>query len=517
MRKRSRFNLSHINSTTCKMGYIVPVMLTECLPGDTFQGDTKLFTRVAPLVAPVMHRVQQQLFTFFVPNRLLWAGWEAFITNDPENIVDNSLDVQPYSPPPTVSVTPTIGSLSDYFGLPITDSSYNVSALPFRAYNLIYNDYFRDQDLQEKVSFKSVDEDANNSDDFVTPTSLLRANWAKDYFTTSRVQPQKGDAVSIPLTGDAPVEYFHESTATPSWVRLPGSGQAPASNYNIGAEAETGYSRFSTPASDSQNASYFAAYNPGGSLFANLSSVTSATIDDLRQAFALQRWQEKRSVFGSRYEDLLHFWGLSTQDYRLQRPELISIQSAQLQFSEVLQTSPVADGSGVGDMAGHGIGAMRSGRWRYYCHEHGFLMTLLVIRPQAVYTQGLERMWSRETYHDYWTPEFQHIGQQEVLKKELFLDANDDDANNEIWGYQNRYDEYRRGKNHVSGEFRGTLDYWNLARQFENAPNLNSEFITCAPSDRIFQLSESLSDQFYIMVQNDLIAKRLMSRNGNPI
>lgn len=495
-RKRARFNMSHVNSTTCKMGNIVPVMLQEALPGDTWQGDTKLFTRVAPLVAPVMHRVQQQLYTFFVPNRLLWENWEEFITGGPDGN-DNSV-------PPTVSIKPTVGSLADYFGLPISANAVSVSALPFRALVLIWNDFFRDQDLQNELPL-SLDDGL----DTTTSTALLRANWAKDYFTTARPWPQKGNAINIPLGTTAPV-YGNNS---PIYIREIGATSDPYQTITISNSGSNSFLR-GTPFSSAPNGNAMAFSTEDSALFADLANASTITIDELRQAFAIQRWQEKRSLYGSRYEDLLHFWGLSTQDYRLQRPELISVRNSLLQFSEVLQTAPV-DGSGVGNMSGHGIGAMRSGRWRYYCHEHGFLITLLVVRPQAVYTQGIERMWSRRTRWDYWNPEFQHIGQQEVLRKEIFAAGTDDD--DDIWGYQNRFDEYRRGKNHVSGEFRGTLNYWNMARIFENSPELNGEFLTSNPTDRIYQLSDDLSDQLYIMVQNDLLAKRLVSRNGNPI
>lgn len=498
MRKRSKFNMSHINSTTCKMGYIVPIMLNECLPGDTWQGDNKLFTRVAPLAAPVMHKVQQQVFTFFVPNRLLWDDWEDFITGG-QNGTDTSV-------PPTISLAPTVGSLADYFGLPLCDSDIEVSALPFRAMALIWNDFFRDQNLQDEIEFST-----ESGPDTTTPTDLLKANWAKDYFTTARVTPQVGDGITIPLGDTAPVTgSFSSNSVIPlseigKFQPYVASTVAPDSSRYY-AEG-LGVVGANPQASDSGLPYVFTA---------DLSAASGISIDTLRQAFALQRWQEKRSLYGSRYEDLLHFWGLSTQDFRLQRPELVSIRSSLLQFSEVLQTAPNAGSTdGVGNLSGHGIGAMRSGRWRYYCHEHGFLMSFLVVRPQAVYTQGIERMWSRKTRYDYWNPEFQHIGQQSVLNKELYADGSDNDE--EIFGYQNRYDEMRRGKNHVTGEFRTTLDYWNMARQFENAPSLNSEFITSNPTDRIYQLGENLSDQLYIMVQNDLIAKRLISRNGNPI
>lgn len=497
MRRRHKFNHTHVNSTTGNLGYVIPVMVSECLPGDTWQGDNKIVNRFAPLVAPVMHEAEQVIYTFFVNNRLLWKNWESFITG--------GKDGNDASVPPTVAVTPTVGSLADYFGLPIVDSPLTVSALPFRALALIYNDYFRDQDLQDELPLSLED-----GPDTTTNTELFRANWMKDYFTTARPWPQKGDAINIPLGESAPVystgqapSVFRVGTDVPVLNHSLQSGPQSLLYGNVGASTDSYAVYLGTDAYG--NAAYTA----------DLSNASTITVNELRQAFAYQRMSERMALYGSRYEDMLHVWGLKTQDFRLQRPELVSIRRSKIQFSEVLQTSPNSDGNGVGDLYGHGISALRSGRWRYYCHEHGWLISLLVVRPKAVYTQGIERMWSRETRYDYWNPELQHIGQQEVLNKEVFADGTA--ADNEVFGYQNRYDEYRRGKNHVTGEFRSTLDYWNMARVFENRPNLNSEFITCTPTDRIFQAGEELAHQMYIMVRNDLIVKRLMSKAGTPI
>lgn len=493
MRRRHKFNHTHVNSTTGNLGYVIPVMISECLPGDTWQGDNKIVNRFAPLVAPVMHEAEQVIYTFFVNNRLLWKNWESFITG--------GKDGNDASVPPTVSITPTVGSLADYFGLPIVDSPLTVSALPFRALALIYNDYFRDQDLQEELPLSLED-----GPDTTTNTELFRANWMKDYFTTARPWPQKGDAINIPLGELAPVvssgdgrPLFTSSLNLPQVLPL-----------QVGASTSVTGPVYGSAAS-AQSDLVWAYPN----LSADLSNASTITVNELRQAFAYQRMSEHMALYGSRYEDMLHVWGLKTQDFRLQRPELVSIRRSKIQFSEVLQTSPNSDGNGVGELYGHGISALRSGRWRYFCHEHGWLISLLVVRPKAVYTQGIERMWTRETRYDYWNPELQHIGQQEVLNKEVYADGTA--ADNEVFGYQNRYDEYRRGKNHVTGEFRSTLDYWNMARVFENRPNLNSEFITCAPTDRIFQAGEELAHQMYIMVRNDLIVKRLMSKAGTPI
>lgn len=519
MRKRSKFELSHVNSLSCKMGYIVPIMLQECLPGDTFQADNKIFCRVAPLVAPVMHKVWIDVVTVWVANRMIWDNWETFITGGPDG---NDASV-----PPTITMKPTVGSLADYFGLPLSSGNITVSALPFRAYALAYNELFRDQDLQEELPISKED-----GPDTTTSTALQRAAWQKDYFTTCRLNPQKGAAVSIPVSA------FGGITGS---VAITPSGEKPMFQFNGGTSANpvaepinVVFDKFTTTPSNVNTGFLQADYNLADGetsqksflnwyttgLDASFTSTTPSglgaiSIDDFRQAMALQRYREKRSLFGSRYEDLLHFWGLRTQDSRLQLPEVVAVKHGQLQFSEVLQTSADESNTGVGSMYGHGIGAVRSGRWRYYCWEHGWLMSFMIVRPQAVYTQGIERMWTRAVKEDYWTPEYQHIGQQEVLKRELFADGSATDT--EVFGYQNRYDEYRRGKNHVTGEFRTTLDYWNMARIFENAPNLNGEFITCNPTDRVYQLSAELSDQLYVMVQNDVLAKRLMSRNGNPI
>ncbi len=503
-RKRSKFNLSHVNSTSMKMGYLVPVMMQECLPGDTMQMDSKFFVRVAPLVAPVMHRVYMDVYTFFVPWRILWKSWEDFITG--------GLDGMNVSVPPTVSIKPTVGTLADYFGLPLSTGNITVSALPFRAYAMIYNHFFRDQQLQDELAI-SLEDGA----DTTTSQVLLRGSWQKDYFTTARPEPQLGPEVTMPLGESAPIVSTNGGIEV--W-----SPEAPTNKgpWNLGTVLRNGEA-YAAPLSSNQSGTNpqptvtanYAFYADRIGLSADLTSATGASINQLREAFALQRWQEKRSMYGARYEDLLHFWGLRTQDSRLQHPEFVGAKHGTLQFSEVLQTSADTADSGVGALFGHGIGAMSTGRHRYYCWEHGIMMSLLCVRPQAVYTQGIERMWTRKTKYDYWCPEFQHIGQQEVLQKELYADGSE--ADDKVFGYQNRYDEYRRGKNHVTGEFRTTLDFWNMARVFKNAPNLNSEFVTCNPTDRIYQMSSDLSDQLYVMIQNDIIAKRLMSRNGNPI
>lgn len=502
MIKRNLFDMSHVNSTTCKMGYHIPIAIQECLPGDTWQGNTQIFMRVAPMVAPLMHRVIITCSTVFIPFRVLWPDFTTFITGGPDGMDDTV--------PPTVKIIPTAGSLADYLGLPLSENELEVSALPFRAYAMCYNYLWRDQDLQDElpISFESgLDE--------TTSLALMRGAWAKDYFTTSRPWPQKGPDITIPLIGDTGIESdgpmkFSLGSAVNSSSLSNGTFAASTSFSGSSGTRSTFVRDASSDSISVLPLSYLSGLRVG-----DAQGNIGIDINDLLEAQAMQRFQTRRSLFGSRYEDLLQYWGLKIQDYRLQEPEIVSVSRGRLQFSEVLQTSPDASGAGVGQMAGHGVGATQSGRFRYYCAEHGYLMTFMVVRPQAVYTQGIERMWSRKTRWDFWNPEMQHIGQQAVLSKEVYADGSEDDES--IFGYQNRFDEYRRGKNHVSGEFRTTQNYWNMARIFENRPSLNSEFITCVPTDRVFQLSEENSDQLYCMINNNFLAKRLISRNGNPM
>lgn len=514
MKKRSKFSLSNFHNMTGKMGFIYPVNLTEVLPGDSIQQSTSVFLRLAPMVAPVMHPVHMVLHHFYVPARILWDDFEDFITGGPDGM--NA------SVPPTVQVAPSAGSLADAFGLPLSSAALTVSALPFRAYNMIWNEYYRDQDLQAELPI-SLESGA----DTTTPLNMLRPCWTKDYFTTARPWPQKGPAVTVPVQGDTGGDPQITATTT-----LYSTGDY-APKFQVGGAPGKLYSQGEGGSNVAQNDITFRPDLTGAvvqgvlqwsdlaiaaktdiNYKADTPGVGVVDIRDLREAFALQRYEEKRAMYGSRYEDLLRTIGVRPQDARLQMPEYLGGSSEVVQFSEVLQTSAGEHG-GVGDLYGHGIGAMKSNRYRRFIPEHGYIMTLLMVRPIPVYSQGVERMWSRKTKEDYWTLELQHIGQQEVLNKEVYADGSADDE--KTFGFQNRYDEYRRGVNIVAGEFRTNQDFWTMARVFANRPALNSDFVECHPTDRIFQVMEQNSDQLYMMVKNNVVARRLVDRNGNPM
>lgn len=507
MRKRNKFSLSNYKLLSMKMGFVVPVNLTEVLPGDSIQQSTGVFMRLAPMVAPVMHPVHMTVQHFFVPTRLLWGDFEDFITGGPDGA-----DV---SVPPTVTVTPEQSSLADYLGLPL-GKALTVSALPFRAYDLIWNEFFRDQDLQQELPI-SLD----GGTDTTTSLVLQRPAWQKDYFTTARPWPQKGPAVTIPVdmgSAGMPTLTFSGSLADRSvsgpFTVVPNGIQGQRDATLV---SQYGTPKWSTASSDVDITGLTGLNVNNGSITGTIdykpgqAGIGSISVNSLREAMSLQRFQEKRALFGSRYEDYLRYLGVRPQDSRLQLPEYLGGTSQTIQFSEVLQTG----GDAIGQMYGHGISAMRSKRMRRFIPEHGYIMSLLYVRPIPVYAQGVERLWHRETKEDYWQREFEHIGQQEVLNQEVYADGTE--ADTAVFGYQNRYDEYRRGVNSIAGEFRTTQDYWHMARIFANRPALNADFVSANPTDRIFQATEQQSDQLYCMVQNNIIARRLVSRNGNPI
>ncbi|WP_300717355.1 major capsid protein [uncultured Desulfovibrio sp.] len=521
MRKRSKFSLSHYVLKTCKMGYVLPVGLVEVLPGDSFRHATSVFMRLAPMLAPVMHPVTVRIHHWFIPTRLLWDDFEDFITGGPTNT-----DVSEF---PTITAPSggfTVGSLADHLGLPPGIDGIEVSALPFRAYNLVYNEWYRDQDLETEKALS-----LESGPDTTTATDLLRCDWERDYFTTARPWPQKGPDVSVPVNLTAAGEPSVTATITPNGAptfKASSGGQSISSPLkvpyftsgtsigSIGGSVQT--TVIGSPGSSSSSLINLSWDDPKLQANINFQSgnpeLGSVNINSLREAFALQRFAEHRAMYGSRYVEYLRYLGIKASDARLQRPEYLGGGKQTIQFSEVLQTAEGTDP--VGTLRGHGIAAMRSNRYRRFFEEHGFVLSIMLVRPKAIYMQGIPRSWLRRVREDFFQTELQHIGQQEVYTKELYGAASDgEDGDLKVFGYQNRYDEYRGHESYVCGEFRDILDYWHLARSFSNEPVLNADFISATPSERIFAAQEN--DQLYCMINHSLQARRLMSKFGNPI
>lgn len=522
--KRNKFNLSHYKLGSCDMGKLYPISCFEVLPGDTIQMHTSVFLRFAPMVAPVMHPIKVSTFSFYVPFRILWDDFEDYRTGGPDGL--NS------SVPPTITYTSeggvTAGSVDDYLGVPVGYSG-PFSALPHRAYAKIFNEYFRDQDLvSEWPSGNSTGSGNTNWNTVPTPASL---SWEKDYFTTARPWPQKGAQVTVPVNGasgsgsvDVISNGFNVWPKTAEDYEDTSGNTVPAGTSGSwgmrGASSRDTFFTGTDLTTPTGNVKMRVQSNVGNVIGSvNIPSQLSTAhinLDQLRESFALQRFEEHRAMYGSRYTEYLRYLGVRARDSRLQRPEYLGGGKSTIQISEVLQSA--ADGDNpVGTLRGHGIGVNRGRTFRRFIDEDGLIMTLMSIRPIAIYMNGLNKMFSRRYKEDYWTRELEHIGQQEILTKELYAtgDTTSTVNDNTVFGYNNRYDEYRSVPSTVCGEMRDLLDYWHMARSFENAPVLNSSFVSGSPTKRIF--AEQTQNEIYFMAQHSVVARRILSKMGNPI
>ena len=483
MKKRNEFSLSHQRLASMDMGYMVPLACIETLPGDTIQQATSALLRCSPLLTPVMHPVHVDIRHFFVPNRLIWEDWESFITGGTDGL-DASVA-------PTISMGGSgaaVGSLADYLGVPTGVANLAVSALPFRAYSLIYNEFFRDQDLQTPLVISEA-----SGVDTTTNTTLMRAAWQKDYFTSARPWEQKGASITIPLGTAAPVTSAADADTS-----------ADISVYSTDKAAYRKLRSDTTRVAMSNDAGVQA-----DRLYADLTGASAVTVNLLREALATQRYEEARARYGSRLVEYLRYLGVRSSDARLQLPEYLGGGRQTIQFSEVLQTGE--DGTNpVGTLRGHGIAAMRSNRYRRFFEEHGYVISVMIVRPTTIYMDGLPRAWSRDVKEKYWQPEFEHIGQQEVLNKEVRAAHA---TPNGVFGYQDRYDEYRGMESGVSGEFRTTLNMWHFARAFGSDPALNSTFVQCTPPETPFAVNTAHT--LWVTARHSIQARRLLSATGS--
>lgn len=489
--KRAKHSLSNYKLLSCDLGELVPIGLTEVLAGDSIQQSTNALIRAAPLLAPVMHPVHVTISHYFVPHRLIWDDWEKFITGGPDG-----MDASVF---PTINTPAStgfaVGSLADYLGVPPGVPSRPVSALPFRAYALIFNEWARDQDLVAPLPISTA-----SGVDTTTNVLLQNGAWEKDYFTTCRPWEQKGPAISIPLGTTAPV-VANSGNPNITWKNST-DGAARALQTGPSPNAFDRLQLATNPAT------LGSAQWVNTGLQTDLTGASAVTVNVLREALALQRFEEARARYGSRYTEYLQYLGVRSSDARLQRPEYLGGGRQTIQFSEVLQTAEGTEP--VGTLRGHGISTMRSNRYRRFFEEHGYVITLMLVRPKTIYASGLARTWNRRTREDFWQKELQHIGQQEVLNKEVYFAHTQPDG---TFGYQDRYDEYRRVESSIAGEYRTSqLNFWHFARMFGSNPALNADFVKCVPTEQPFAVPSE--DVIYVMAKHSIQSRRLVSAVG---
>ena len=482
--RRTKFDRSHVYKTTFNSGKLIPVFIDEVLPGDTTRMSVNYFARLATPIKPIMDNIYLDWFFFFVPNRLVWEHWQNFCfeKEDPDDNTDYVI--------PTLTAAGNtnnnyVGSLWDYFGLPVNTSGNltDISALPFRAVYLIWNEWFRDENLQKSVKIQKGDAnevlDSSRASDqpswvFSSGTTMVAGcacpprGKRHDYFTSALPWTQRGPGVDISLTGNAPIMATTNTQPSP---------HAPGIYVARDGASSTLFASMtwdSSPANVSR-----------GSVYADLSKVSAVTINGLRTAFQMQKFYERLARGGSRYTEVLRsFFGVVSPDARLQRPEFLGSFTKMVMVNPIAQTSATDTTSPQGNLSAYGVTASNFHGFTKSFVEHGYVIGFVCARADLTYQQGINKMWLRSTVYDFYWPTFAHLGEQAIELREIY--AQGTKADTTVFGYQERYAEYRYKPSQITGKFRssvtgGNLDVWHLSQFFKNAPTLSEEFITENP------------------------------------
>jgi hypothetical protein len=517
---KNKFDLSHEVKQTGNMGLLYPCYIQDVIPGDSFRVNTQQMVRFSPLLAPMMHNVDFKLDYFFVPYRIIWDEWKDFITGG-----EDGNDLPSY---PRIALTDPVltsfftkGSLADYLGVPPTQASMSgtqdggawssvvnsgndvqfISALPFRAYQLIYHEYFRDQNVGTEYE-QHTNSGIVAANHYTNILDIRRSNWEKDYFTSSLPFLQRGGEVELPL-GKVTIDEVYNADGTP-FSYSPSTVSAYGTSSGNPGQLGTGYM--------------------GSNQIELQGELETITINELRKASAIQRWLELMARAGSRYREQIYaIFGERIPDYTVQVPQYLGGGKTPIMISEVLSTyakdstpgSLISTDRPMGDMAGHALGLGEGIGFQQSFDEHGIILGLCRVIPKASYVQGLSKFWKKFHKFDHYFPQFANLGEQEVLNEEIFIKG-DKSTDEQVFGYQQRYAEYKYSQNRIAGDFRDTLAHWELSRRFDDHELLNQSFIECDPDDRIFAIRDSEEDKIWISLYHKVDALRPMPYHSNP-
>lgn len=502
---RSSFDLSHSRKFSFQMGLLVPTFVMDCVPADRVTLSTTEVMKLAPMLAPIMHRVNVYKEYFNVPNRILWDGWSDYITSPGQP----AYPVLPYI---EINWIVEAGTLADYMGIPPGDytgaKSLRVNALPFAGVVCVFNEYYRNQNLQEEMDYKLVDGDNTFTvikSGFRYQELLqgmpLRRNRPLDLFTSALPFKQKGPAVTLDLGSRADIVF--EPGTTAAVVRADG---LPVANGDLN----------STGGALNSSIGELATINNAAQLYADLASASSSTLETWRESMVMQRFLERNAVAGTRYtEFILAMFGVKSSDARLQRPEYLGGNQATFAVSEVLQTSET-NTTAQGSYAGHGVSISKNRAFSYEQEEYSFLLGFVSVLPENAYMQGVEKMYTRFDPLDYLNYMFAHLGEQGITTGEIYA-ATTEANRNIIFGYSRQFYSYCQKYSTVHGEFQTTQDFWHMAEKYATVPVLNEEFIQSVPTRRIFPLISTDTDTIYCQMWHNCIALRQLPKYGTPM